>query len=266
MTEAIGWHGGATDRCRQIRRDYKIMKSAYSVLGIPGNASPDDVEAAYQRATEFYTPQRMAEDSNVALQFVDVREAYQVLRDAESRTAHDRKLASQLGQGASRKPLPVVTAPREKKPIGLLPIALVLAVAIFGTGYWMQAKREKARQEQAAQEAEAVRKEAAAEAERRAAEAIQKADRDRQDAAAARQEAMLRREADTSMMRLQNSQAQQRSQQMQIAEAERREAQRREYERRAEEQRAVMESQRRVALDRQRIRELCYQNYRKFDC
>jgi DnaJ-class molecular chaperone len=30
------------------------MKSAYAVLGIPGNASPEEVEASYIKSTQYF--------------------------------------------------------------------------------------------------------------------------------------------------------------------------------------------------------------------
>lgn len=243
------------------------MQSAYNILGIPGNASPEDIESALQRARLFYTPQKMADDSRIAERFTEVMNAYKVLRDPASRAAHDRKLASQGTLAPGQRSAPVRTSRvAESKSLNPLVIIGLLAIAVFAGGFWIQHKRETAKVELAVKEAETARLQAIAEAERFKVEALEKTERARAEAVARQQEQTLRRDSEMAIARAQVAQSRQQSLHAQSLATEQRDAQRKEYERRAEEQRAVADGQRRVAADRQRIRELCYQNYRRPDC
>lgn len=243
------------------------MQSAYNILGIPGNASAEDIELAMQRAKLFYTPQKMAEDARIAERFTEVMNAYKVLRDPASRAAHDRKLASQRTLAPGQRSAPVRSSQAvERKSVNPLVIITVLAIALFAGGFWIQYKRDAAKAELAAKEAETARLQAVAEAEKLKVEALEKQERARAEALARQQEQALRRDSDMAISRAQAAQSRQQALHAQSLAAEQREAQRKEYERRAEERRAVTEGQRRVAADRQRIRELCYQNYRRPDC
>ena len=70
------------------------MRSAYLVLGIPGNATPDDVETAYRSATQVYSPERIASEPGAVDKFNEIKDAYKILRDPQARAAHDRKLSA----------------------------------------------------------------------------------------------------------------------------------------------------------------------------
>ncbi len=243
------------------------MKSAYQILGVPGNATAADIEEAFGRARAFYTPQKMAEDSRFAEQLTEVNDAYKVLRDADSRQAHDRKLARQASSSPSR-PAAYTTTVIEREsgmPRALVIIGL-LAIALFAGGVIVQQRRQAAQAELAAKELETARQKAAAEAELRLAAAQEASDRSRREAAQLAQDQAFRRESDAAVARAQNLQARQDSLVAQQRANELREEQRKEREFRADEQRRINESQRRIAADRQRIRELCFINYRRHDC
>ena len=243
------------------------MKSAYQVLGVPGNATAADIEEAFERARAFYTPQKMAEDPRFAEQLTEVNDAYKVLRDPQSRQAHDRKLARQASSPPSR---PAAYAPTVVERESGMPRALViiglLAIALFAGGAYVQHRRQAAQAEIAAKELEAARQQAIAETEARQAAAQEARDKTRREAEQLAQDRAFRRESDAAIARAQNLQARQDSLNAQQRAAEQREEQRKERELRADEQRRINESQRRVAADRQRIRELCYINYRRYDC
>lgn len=245
------------------------MQSAYNVLGVPGNASPKDIEDAFQRARSFYTQDKVAADSGVAERYTDVLNAYKILRDASSRAAHDRQLnaQSQIRPPAPRTASAVAGVQmRERRGVPLLLVLGVLTALVFGSGLFLQHKRETAKAALLAQQAEAARAEALAQAERARKEAEESSARQRRDALAAQQEQALRRDSEISMNRLQAAQQRQLMLDAQRAEQERRDARRKELERQAEDRRLNAESQRRVAADRARIRELCWLNYRKHDC
>jgi len=66
-------------------RDY------YVVLGVPRDASPAGIRAAFRDLAKRTHPDRAGAES--ALRFAEVREAYETLADAESRRAYDERLA-----------------------------------------------------------------------------------------------------------------------------------------------------------------------------
>lgn len=65
------------------KRDY------YEVLGIGRGASEDEIRKAYRRLALQFHPDRN-KDPNAAEQFKEVKEAYEVLSDAEKRSLYDR--------------------------------------------------------------------------------------------------------------------------------------------------------------------------------
>jgi curved DNA-binding protein CbpA len=243
------------------------MKSAYHVLGVPGNANAEDIDIAYRKAQLHYSPERMANDASVAERFAEVRNAYQILRDAESRAAHDRKLAHAGTPVASRAPRTVVVVTEEvswfSRPLFWL---IMVVVLLFAGGTYISNKREDARKEVAAKEL-ALKKQQDDDAEK---------DRQLQLAAErSKQQAQIKAENDERRLRYdaQNTAARaeyatraaQDSQSSRYA-AEQREAQRREYEQRAQRDRETNDARQRVEADKRRIRELCYQQYRRADC
>lgn len=242
------------------------MKSAYLVLGLPGNATREDVEAAFEKAKNFYSPARLAEEPQAVDKFLEVKTAYHVLRDEESRAAHDRKLSGAQSPG-TRTPRPVVTMKEEASwPMRALPYLLALLVVVLATGFYISSKREAARKAQAAHElqlkAEAAEEEKK-EALRRAAE---EENRQRLARQAEQQDRQFRQESDRAVNNARFSEAQRTYQDMQRESVEQREAQRKEAEARSREQSQARAAQQRLAADKARIRELCYQNYRRSDC
>ena len=65
------------------RNDY------YDVLGVPRDAANDDIKKAFRRLAMKYHPDRNKDDGAEA-RFKEIGEAYEVLSDAEKRTAYDR--------------------------------------------------------------------------------------------------------------------------------------------------------------------------------
>ncbi len=65
------------------KRDY------YEVLGVPRNATPEDVKAAFRKLARQYHPDVSQED-NAEEHFKEINEAYSVLSDPDKRAAYDR--------------------------------------------------------------------------------------------------------------------------------------------------------------------------------
>lgn len=125
------------------------MKSAYLVLGIPGNASTEDIEQAFANATAYYTPSRLASASADVEKFLDIKNAYRVLKDPDSRAAHDRKLnASNAASGARGRPATTVYAEAESSWLTRpFPLIVLAAFLVFFIGYFVNQKREAAAKE-----------------------------------------------------------------------------------------------------------------------
>lgn len=66
------------------KRDY------YEVLGVARGASEDDIKKAYRRLAMKYHPDRNPDDASAEEKFKEVGEAYEVLSDANKRSAYDR--------------------------------------------------------------------------------------------------------------------------------------------------------------------------------
>lgn len=244
------------------------MKSAYLTLGVPGNASKDDIEAAFDKAKSHYSPARLAADPQALDKFLDVKTAYQVLRDEESRAAHDRKLSSARTSPtlAARSARAVQIEPQASGFTRALPILATVVVLVLATGFYISSKQEAARKEQAAKELQVKLR--AAEEERKEEIRLAKEEADRLQAArrAEQQERQFRQESDRAIANVRAAEAQRNYQETQRQYADQRETQRKEYEAKAREQTIVREARQRLAMDKARIRELCYQNYRRTDC
>ena len=66
-------------------------KDYYQILGIPRNASPDDIRKAYRQLAKKYHPDTNPDDKRAEEHFKEATEAYEVLRDPEKRAAYDVK-------------------------------------------------------------------------------------------------------------------------------------------------------------------------------
>src|SRR5690606_2744513 len=66
------------------KRDY------YEVLGVSRAATNEEVKKAYRRLAMKFHPDRNKDDENAGAKFREVREAYEVLTDADKRAAYDR--------------------------------------------------------------------------------------------------------------------------------------------------------------------------------
>src|SRR5215212_7154250 len=65
------------------KRDY------YEILDLPRNATAEDIRKAYRRLAFQHHPDRN-QDDGAAERFKEVKEAYEILRDTETRAMYDR--------------------------------------------------------------------------------------------------------------------------------------------------------------------------------
>jgi molecular chaperone DnaJ len=66
------------------------MADFYAVLGVPRDASDDDIKQAYRRLAMQWHPDRNGGAKDAEEKFKEITEAYDVLRDAQKRAAFDR--------------------------------------------------------------------------------------------------------------------------------------------------------------------------------
>src|ERR1043165_3098577 len=66
------------------KRDY------YEVLGVNKDASEDDIKKAYRKLAMKHHPDRNPDNPKAEEHFKEAKEAYEVLSDADKRSAYDR--------------------------------------------------------------------------------------------------------------------------------------------------------------------------------
>src|SRR6478609_10451267 len=66
------------------KRDY------YEILGVPKNASEEEIKKAYRKLAMKYHPDRNEGDKSAEGKFKEAKEAYEMLSSAEKRAAYDQ--------------------------------------------------------------------------------------------------------------------------------------------------------------------------------
>ena len=62
----------------------------YEILGVPKNASDDEIKKSYRKLAMKYHPDRNQGDAAAEVKFKEAKEAYEMLSDAEKRAAYDQ--------------------------------------------------------------------------------------------------------------------------------------------------------------------------------
>lgn len=71
------------------------MKDYYYFLGIPQNASAEDIKKAYRKLSLKYHPDKNDNDEFFSDRFKEIKEAYETLTDTDRRRLYDQNLDSQ---------------------------------------------------------------------------------------------------------------------------------------------------------------------------
>lgn len=69
-----------------------MAKNYYEILGVPKNATQDDIKKAYRKLVKEYHPDLHPNDPNCANQFKEINEANEVLSDEKKRKQYDFEL------------------------------------------------------------------------------------------------------------------------------------------------------------------------------
>ena len=65
-------------------------RAFYEILGVPKNATDDEIKKSYRKMAMKYHPDRNQGDATAEVKFKEAKEAYEMLSDAEKRAAYDQ--------------------------------------------------------------------------------------------------------------------------------------------------------------------------------
>lgn len=91
-----------------------MAKSYFAILGVPANASPEEIRSAYRRLAKRYHPDHYMGDSGT---FRQIQEAYAVLGDSRNRRRYQATFEQTQDNRPARPPAP----PTYGRPEPLIP-------------------------------------------------------------------------------------------------------------------------------------------------
>ena len=113
------------------------FKDYYSIVGVPRDATPDDIKRAYRRLARKHHPD-VSNDPQAEARFKELGEAYEVLKDPVKRAAYDR-LGADWKAGQDFRPPPDWNAGFETSSGGSAPSDTAdfsdFFEALFGGGF-----------------------------------------------------------------------------------------------------------------------------------
>lgn len=78
------------------------VRNYYEVLGVPRNATAEEIKKAFRKLARTYHPDVNPGDKESEEKFKDINEAYDVLSDSQKRTEYNRQFFTQRRPGSSR--------------------------------------------------------------------------------------------------------------------------------------------------------------------
>lgn len=168
------------------------MQSAYEVLGVAQDATPEQIDAAFVAQQARHPQDLLQESPEASLRFKRIAFAHRVLHDPASRREHDRKMAAPAPRPAVPARSSGVAVRPERPQLRLLFLLCGVAALVLAAGVAWKLHRDSVRNEMARQQELQVK--AAAEEARRAQEHQERLQQARDDTErkAAEQERRLR--------------------------------------------------------------------------
>ena len=76
-----------------------MAKDLYAVLGVPRDASAEDIKKAYRRMSKEWHPDKHKGEQGAEDRFKEINEAYEVLSDPEKKQRYDQFGSTGNGRG-----------------------------------------------------------------------------------------------------------------------------------------------------------------------
>ncbi len=243
------------------------MKTLYSILGVDPGVDPDDLEQAYLRRKVGYPQAKLDADDNARIQWQGIEQAYKTLTNPDSRAMYDRRLKS-----AGVKTVTVAPAYDDDGTgwFSSRNVIIIGVIVLLVSGMWYYHAQEKVRMakqliEQALKIAEDEKQQQAklqeAEEERRQARFQNQQQRDQQN-----QDRTFQREAQQAVRESQSQSRQADSDNRNAVRQAEYQQQQRERTDQAEKRQVQQDAERRLANEKQQLRNVCMQRYGRPDC
>jgi curved DNA-binding protein CbpA len=77
-------------------------KDLYQLLGLPREASEDDIQRAHRKLVREYHPDTNPKDPRAEERFKDIQQAYEILSDDNKRREYDQRFHTSSREGSGR--------------------------------------------------------------------------------------------------------------------------------------------------------------------